>query len=180
MQIRNATPDDIPALAELAALTFPLATPEHVTPESEQAFIDQVLSPSMFEAYLADQRIDVMVADDDGSLIGYVMLKAAEPTDPDVAKAVTLRPCNELSKLYVHPDAHGTGVAQQLVIASLEASEARKCAVLWLGVNQENLRAQRFYEKSGFQQVGTKHFQVGDGIEDDFVYERRLRLRARK
>lgn len=180
MLIRPATIDDIPALAELAALTFPLATPSHTTPESIQTFIDQVLSPSMFEAYLSDQRIDLIVAEDDDALVGYVMLKGGEPYDPDVAKAVTIRPTVELSKCYVHPDAHGSGLAQQLVIASLEAAEARGGAVLWLGVNQENDRAQRFYDKAGFERVGEKRFQVGDGLEHDYVYQRRLRLRVRK
>jgi ribosomal protein S18 acetylase RimI-like enzyme len=41
-------------------------------------------------------------------------------------------------------------------------------------VNQENARANRFYEKSGFTLVGTKHFLVGDRLEDDFVRERPL------
>ncbi|MEO6997186.1 MAG: GNAT family N-acetyltransferase, partial [Terracoccus sp.] len=45
---------------------------------------------------------------------------------------------------------------------------------VWLGVNQQNERAQRFYAKSGFTVVGTKRFLVGDRYEDDFVMERPL------
>jgi diamine N-acetyltransferase len=45
---------------------------------------------------------------------------------------------------------------------------------MWLGVNQENARANRFYEKNGFAQVGIKHFLVGDRLEDDYVRERAL------
>ncbi|MEP6478552.1 MAG: GNAT family N-acetyltransferase, partial [Rhodoglobus sp.] len=40
---------------------------------------------------------------------------------------------------------------------------------VWLGVNQFNARANRFYEKSGFAIVGTKKFLVGEKYEDDFV-----------
>jgi RimJ/RimL family protein N-acetyltransferase len=43
---------------------------------------------------------------------------------------------------------------------------------VWLGVNQLNERAQRFYAKSGFSKVGTKRFLVGDRYEDDYVFER--------
>jgi len=46
---------------------------------------------------------------------------------------------------------------------------------MWLGVNQLNARAQRFYAKHGFERVGVKRFLVGDRFEDDFVYERALR-----
>jgi RimJ/RimL family protein N-acetyltransferase len=34
-----------------------------------------------------------------------------------------------------------------------------------------DVRAQRFYEKSGFRRIGTKRFFVGDHWEDDFVFE---------
>jgi RimJ/RimL family protein N-acetyltransferase len=41
-------------------------------------------------------------------------------------------------------------------------------------VNEENARANRFYEKNGFAKVGTKRFLVGERYEDDFVRERVL------
>ncbi len=45
---------------------------------------------------------------------------------------------------------------------------------MWLGVNQENVRAQRFYAKHGFTQVGTKTFLVGTQLHHDFVMQRAL------
>jgi ribosomal protein S18 acetylase RimI-like enzyme len=41
-------------------------------------------------------------------------------------------------------------------------------------VNQQNDRANRFYEKSGFAKVGTKRFKLGANWEEDFVRERVL------
>lgn len=102
------------------------------------------------------------------------MLVAGEPADADVAAAVTIRPTIELSKCYVDPGFHGAGVGAGLVAASAEAARARGAASVWLGVNQENARANRFYEKQGFALVGTKRFLVGDRYEDDFVRERVL------
>jgi len=55
--------------------------------------------------------------------------------------------------------------------ASVEAARARAAASVWLGVNQLNARANRFYEKNGFVNVGIKHFLVGDKLEDDYVRE---------
>ncbi|MDR3658565.1 MAG: GNAT family N-acetyltransferase, partial [Mycobacterium sp.] len=46
---------------------------------------------------------------------------------------------------------------------------------LWLGVNQHNQRAQRFYAKSGFTAGGTRTFQLGDHLESDYVMFRELR-----
>ncbi|MDY6999176.1 MAG: GNAT family N-acetyltransferase, partial [Actinomycetota bacterium] len=45
---------------------------------------------------------------------------------------------------------------------------------VWLGVNQQNRRAQRFYAKHGFTVAGTKTFRLGEDIENDYVMVRPL------
>jgi diamine N-acetyltransferase len=129
---------------------------------------------SSFDGYLADPERALFVAERDGELLGYTMLVMGEPGDPDVAAAITARPTAELSKVYVHPEAHGAGLAAELVAVTVAEASARGAAAVWLGVNNENARANRFYEKSGFSKVGTKRFLVGDRYEDDFVRERVL------
>ena len=46
--------------------------------------------------------------------------------------------------------------------------------MLWLGVNQKNQRAQRFYAKQGLSVAGTKTFTVGAAVENDYVMVRPL------
>jgi tRNA (guanine37-N1)-methyltransferase len=53
--------------------------------------------------------------------------------------------------------------------ASLDAARARGAAGVWLGVNGENLRAQAFYRRSGFEVVGDRTFRVGDQQHHDLV-----------
>ena len=99
------------------------------------------------------------------------MLVFGEPHDEDVAAAITMRPTVELSKVYVLPGHHGAGVSSMLMDASLAEARTRGAVGIWLGVNEENARANRFYEKSGFAIVGTKRFRVGEVYEEDFVRE---------
>jgi ribosomal protein S18 acetylase RimI-like enzyme len=40
-------------------------------------------------------------------------------------------------------------------------------AGLWLGVWEHNPRAIRFYEKAGFHDVGSHHFQLGSDAQTD-------------
>lgn len=172
--IRPAVRADLTPLADLAARTFPLAAPDDAAPESVAAFIAEHLSVARFAGYLSDPDRDVLVDELDGALLGYAMLVAEDPDDPDVSAVVTTRPAVYLSKFYVSPDAQGTGVATRLMEAVVQASADREAAVVWLGVNQENGRAHRFYEREGFARVGTKRFQVGDRLEHDYVYQRDL------
>ena len=186
--VRAATADDAETLHVVAAATFALACPPHVTPESVATFVADVLSVDCFHRYLADPARDLFLAEEQGEdaagedagdvavvvPAGYAMLVDGEPADPDVQAALRLRPTAELSKIYVLPGHHGAGVSRLLMEATLEAAARRGAAGVWLGVNQLNERAQRFYRKSGFEQVGTKRFLVGDRYEDDYVFERPL------
>ncbi|WP_308433092.1 GNAT family N-acetyltransferase [Pseudolysinimonas yzui] len=170
--MRPASAADSAALAVVAAATFPLACPPHTTDEAKAAHIATHLTPARFDDYLADPARDLFLAESGDEAVGYTMLIAGEPTDPDVAASLTTRPTAELSKCYVLPGHHGAGIASALMTATLEAARARGAAAVWLGVNEENAKAQRFYDKSGFTRVGRKRFLVGDRYEDDFVMER--------
>ena len=173
--IRPAAAGDEAALAAVAAATFPLACPPHTTEEAKAAFIREVLSEGRFAEYLADDTRRLLIAEDaDGSAVGYTMVNLGEPADADVRAAIHVRPTAELSKCYVLPGHHGEGVAARLMAGSMDAAVTAGADGMWLGVNQENARAQRFYGKHGFECVGTKRFLVGDRYEDDFVMERAL------
>jgi ribosomal protein S18 acetylase RimI-like enzyme len=173
--IRPAVAGDEAALAAVAAVTFPLACPPHTTDEAKAAFIASVLSEERFAEYLAGAGRRLLIAEDDeGSAVGYTMVVLGEPADQDVRASIRLRPTAELSKCYVLPGHHGEGVAGRLMAESLRAAADAGAEGMWLGVNQENARAQRFYGKNGFERVGVKRFLVGDRYEDDFVLERGL------
>jgi len=172
--IRIATADDATGLARLAAITFPLACPPGTSDQDVADFIAANLTVDHFTAYLADPERTIFVAERDGELAGYTMLIAGEPRDADAAAAISLRPTIELSKCYTHPGHHGSGISADLMQASVVAGKDRGAVGMWLGVNQHNARANRFYEKQGFVQVGTKHFTVGGQVHDDFVRERAL------
>ena len=170
--VRPAGAADVSAVAAVAAATFELACPPSMTRDRVEAFVDEVLSPERFADYVADPTRQVLLAETEGTVLGYAMLVRGEPSDDDVRATIRLRPTVELSKIYVLPQAHGTGAAALLMARALEWARATGAAGVWLGVNQQNERAQRFYGKSGFERVGTKRFLVGGVYEDDYVMER--------
>ncbi|MFW0784840.1 N-acetyltransferase [Gordonia sp. CPCC 206044] len=169
-----------PDVAEVAAATFPLACPPHSTPEDIAGFIRDNLAPSNFARYILRAESDVLVARDvvGGPIIGYCLVKHDAPTHPDVAAVITDRPVSEVSKMYVVPDHHARGrsvaPSRALMDAAIECARANASVVVWLGVNQENERAQRFYTKMGFARVGVKTFDLNGSVEHDYVFAQRL------
>ena len=174
MSISRALPADAHRLSALAIETFSLACPPGATQENIDQFCATRLSPGAFEAYIADARIRIWFANEEGEVTGYVMSVSGEPDDLVVAEAVKERPTVEISKIYVRASAHGSGIAQQLMSVAVENARAEGAQSVWLGVNQQNERANSFYERSGFLVVGERRFQVGESLEEDFVRERVL------
>ncbi|GAB1645470.1 N-acetyltransferase family protein [Krasilnikovia sp. MM14-A1259] len=171
---RRAVAADADELHDVAARTFGLACPPG-TPQSDvDAFVAKHLSAQRFAAYLADGDRILLLAEDDGKPVGYAMLVSGPITDPDVRAVVPTGPSIELSKFYVLEDSHGSGAAGALMAATLQAAGGTGAALCWLGVNQRNARAAKFYAKHGFEVVGTKRFKVGEQWHDDHVRTRPL------
>lgn len=151
---------DLPELADVAARTFPLACPPSASVDNIAAFIDENLSEDRFRRYLTDPDRAVLVVREEARMVGYAMLVRA---DDGI----------ELSKIYVLPGSHGAGASAALMAAALKtAAKELGAESVWLGVNQQNERAQRFYAKQGFTISGTRTFQLGEGVENDYVMVR--------
>ncbi|MEZ5211455.1 N-acetyltransferase [Gordonia sp. (in: high G+C Gram-positive bacteria)] len=171
-----------PEIADVAAATFPLACPPHSTADDVAAHIADHLAAQHFSSWITDAHHEVIVAraGSRGAVIGYALLVHAASTDDDVRAAVPGGPITEISKMYVLPEHHGsadpdgTPPAHLLMTAALDAARARGSATAWLGVNQLNARAQRYYRKMGFAVAGTKSFTLNGTVEHDYVMVRSL------
>lgn len=93
---------------------------------------------------LHSEPLGTTVAELDGQLVGFASVGPSR--DQDLSPAHWL----ELNTIYLLPSAWGTGVAGRLLEAALSPD---RCYFLW--VFQDNLRAQAFYRKAGFEPDGT-------------------------
>jgi ribosomal protein S18 acetylase RimI-like enzyme len=174
VRIAAAKPVDAEELAAVAARTFPLACPPSVDPENIAAFVDAHLSVARFVDYVADPARMILIAHRDDQIVGYTMLVHGVTDDADIQRAVQIRPAIELSKMYVVPEEHGSGVSTALMQHALAAAAHTGMGCVWLGVNQNNQRAQRFYTKHGFTVTGNRTFRLGVHLEQDYVMVRAL------
>lgn len=109
------------------------------------------------------------VAIADGEPIGYAKLTPLRAPAPDAAPGAL-----ELQQIYVLADWHGTGVAEQLMQWGLAEARVSGAPEVYLTVFDHNERAKRFYTRHGFEEVGNCTFQLGDRIDDDQIWRKKL------
>ena len=81
---------------------------------------------------------------------------------PAACRIRTSRPGDgELKRLYLLPSQQNGGWARRLFETALDWLERDGPRTLWIGVWSENLGAQRFYARHGFERVGEYEFPVG-------------------
>jgi|SRR5687767_8901593 len=167
--IRRGTLQDTELLAELGARTFSETFAGDNTPENMAAYIAAAFAPEQIAADLADPRCVFQIAEADGVALGYAMLRSG--TTPE--QVTGERPI-ELVRLYVSQDSLGSGVGAALMRACLDEAKRDGYQTLWLGVWEHNNRAQTFYRKWNFREVGTHLFQLGDDPQTDLLMQRRI------
>ena len=167
LTIRRATADDTRALSVLGASTF-VDTFGHMYPDEDlQAFLQESHAPEVYGRYLADDAYAVWVVEDEGAAVGYALAGPAGLPHPE------LRPGDgELKRLYVVPALHGGGWGGRLFDAALEWLERDGPRTLWISVWSENVGAQRFYARRGFEKAGEYEFPVGRVRDREFMFRR--------
>ena len=168
--IRLAVPADAAALAALAERTFRDTFAADNTPADMAAHVAESYSPAHQARELCNPALTTFVAvGPTGELTAYAQLR-----DGRAPASVTGSAPVELLRFYVDSAHHGQGLAQQLMTTVLEAAVRRGAATLWLGVWERNPRAQAFYRKYGFVDVGSHTFVVGSDPQTDRLMARPL------
>lgn len=171
ISIRLATVNDAKLLTDLAYTTFWDAFADHPknAPDDLAVYMQQAFSEEQITAELADAKSIFLLAEVDGKLAGYAKLIVESTED-----GITAQNPIELSRLYSHQKYLGKGVGQGLMNKGFELAKSNKHDVMWLGVWEYNARAQAFYTKNGFREVGKHTFQLGTDPQTDLLMQKEL------
>jgi ribosomal protein S18 acetylase RimI-like enzyme len=167
--VRHAKVEDAGLLAELGARTFSETFAADNTPEDMAAYLASSFSPEQQAAELADSNSLFQIAETNGVAVGYAMLRSG-----NVLESITGDKPIELVRLYVSRESLGNGVGAALMQACVAKAKQRGHKTLWLGVWEHNHRAQAFYRKWNFREVGTHVFQLGDDPQTDILMQRSI------
>lgn len=161
---RDGDSADAPALSALGTQSFVDTFGHLYQPDDLAAFLEYH-SPAAWAADLANPALAIRVAEveGEGEMIGYAKLGPLKlPVESRGAAA-------ELHAFYVLAPWHGHGIAQRLSDWVLAKARERGAGELFLSVFTDNHRARRFYEKLGFEVIGSHKFMVGNQADDDLI-----------
>src|SRR6187402_519501 len=80
----------------------------------------------------------------------------------------------EIHRLYVDKHFHGKNAGALLMQHALDIARERKVDWVWLGVWEKNLRAQRFYQKWGFERFSEHVFVMGNDAQTDWLLKKKI------
>jgi len=169
LTIRRGTLEDAELLSELGERTFSETFAVDNTPEDLAAYIATSFNVAQLTAELEDPASTFLIAEVDRRAAGYAKLNESEPE-----KGVESAKPIELVRLYVLRAWLGRGIGEQLMRACIDEARQTGHETLWLGVWERNPRAQAFYRKWDFREVGEHMFQLGADMQRDILMSRAL------
>lgn len=171
IKIRRGNIDDAEKLAPLAIKIFNDTFAGHPLnkPEDMKVYIDEAFSLEQVRRELTDNETIVFIVENENEMVGFAKLHEHSTED-----CVSDKNPIEIQRFYIAHEFHGQGIAQKLMETCLTEARNRNFQTIWLGVWEHNYRAQRFYEKLGFNKAGSHVFQLGSDPQIDWVMEKKL------
>ena len=164
VNIRRITNDDVPVLSVLAKQSFYDTFTGTCTEEDMRSFLEAYFNEKKLAAEVKESGNFFFFAEIGGVPVAYLQFMEDYTGFPLMKKWKAL----ELKRIYVLKEYYGKGIAQQLMDHILNYAKERNYEVVWLGVWEHNVRAQKFYEKYGFVNSGHTHdFPIGNTPQTD-------------
>ncbi len=165
--IRKINLEGAAALSKISKITFFDTFNGTCTPQDLSIFLNDYFNEIQITNELNNKNDFYFFAEINGDPVGYMRFKEDYQNLPMMKQWKAM----ELKRIYVLKEFHGKGVAQKLMDFVIDYCYKNEYEVIWLGVWENNLRAQKFYEKFGFVNSGHSHnFPIGSTPQNDFWF----------
>ena len=152
--IRDAAVGDISAVVALLADDEKGRVREDASPDLHSGYIHA------FAAIAADPNQRLLIADQDGAIVGTFQLSFL----PGLSFRGAWRGQIEAVRIASH--VRGRGLGREMVLWAVERCRERGCRMVQLTTHRDRERAHAFYERMGFERshIGMKLHLAGAGV----------------
>ena len=163
LTFHTAGEEDMPALRSLATRIWRESYAKMISREQMVYMLEWMYSAETIRRELSE-GISWEIVRLDGEDAGYLSVTFGAD---GVAK---------LNKLYLLSELQGKGHGQAMLTHVFAEAAEREMREMRLQVNKRNVRAQRAYERHGFERVEEAVFDIGGGyVMDDFIMARTIK-----
>lgn len=161
--IRDATPDDALAIAQVHVRTWQCAY-RGLMPDALLDGLSIEKRTTTWQEQLSNPEAgsQQLVAELNGKIIGWCTV--GKNSDEDMSSET-----GELYGIYIDPDYIGQGVGSQLMEVALNRlqKDGYEKATLW--VLHSNIKTKKFYEKKGWKKEGRTKEYIREGFESHII-----------
>ncbi|MCK1217916.1 GNAT family N-acetyltransferase [Streptococcus uberis] len=162
--------EEVTTLRDLAIQTFTETFGGHNTDEQLQEFFEQDYTLEVLGKELKSTENEVYFLRKDGEVVGYLKVNWGEDqTEQELEDSF------EIQRIYILNAYQGHGLGKFLFEFALERAYASGKSWAWLGVWENNLKAQALYRKYGFEKFSEHSFAVGDLVDTDWLMKKALK-----
>lgn len=164
LRLRKCGLNDIRKLQEIAKTTFIEAFEKHNNPEDFESYVALAFAEQKIRKELLGPDSHFYFVYRDNLLVGYFKLNYARAQNE-----FKNRNSIELERIYVLQKFQGGKIGTWILHEVLKISASEQKEFVWLGVWQKNTKAVAFYEKHGFEKVGTHPYFIGNDKQTDWL-----------
>jgi ribosomal protein S18 acetylase RimI-like enzyme len=169
LTIRTCTRRDVNIIVDLARKTFRETFEAFNTAENMTMYLDENIHPSKVEEEMLEVGAVFFLVEQKNIPVGFAKIRTSHiPPELDGSRAI------EVERIYVVKERLGLGIGNMLMARCLEYARKHRYEILWLGVWEHNLAAQRFYDKWGFTKFGQHVFMLGTDAQTDLLLKKQL------
>ncbi len=169
LTIRQATTSDVSIISALGITTCYEAYFE-LDPSPDLAdYCVNFFSLEQIRSEIEDANSTFFIAELGGKAVGYAKLREGKKIECLLGKNAI-----EVQRIYILEKMKGKRIGKALMEKCFEIAQEKSYETIWLGVWDKNLKAIKFYEKFGMENVGLTDFSDGKNEFINLVFAKEL------
>ena len=170
LTILTTTPEESATVADIGKTTFYETWRAVNTEEDMLQYMKASFDVNIIRGEISDSKNNLfLLARFEDKVVGYVKLRR-DRTYEEFKGDSTI----EIERIYVKKEFQGWKIGKRLMDRCIEIAKKEQHLWLWLGVNMDNKNAIDFYKLFHFEVFGTKSFQLGSAVDQDFLMKLRI------
>lgn len=163
-KIKKCDITDLNEIQRVAQKAFYDTFHAHNTEESMKEYLETAFSNNKLTEEINNPDSYFYLIQENEQAIGYLKLNFNR-----AQTEIKNDNCVEIERIYVLKEYHGKNIGKILLDKSIEIAKLENKEFIWLGVEDRNYRAVKFYQKNGFIEFDKHIFKFGEELQTDIM-----------